>query len=58
MQIDIGTWAALAPRGFPLEPASASPHEQLVVAYRIWRVNGLRFGGGQWYSSSIACGVD
>src|SRR5215472_4710762 len=24
MQIDIGTWAAFAPRGFPSEPAAAS----------------------------------
>jgi hypothetical protein len=58
LQIDVGTWAALAPRGFPPEPAVASPHEQLVVAYRIWRANGHRFGGGQWPYSAAACGVD
>jgi len=58
MQIDVGTWAAHAPRGFPREPAAASPHEQLVVAYNIWSANGRRFGGGQWPYSSIACGVD
>ena len=58
MQIDVGTWAAHAPKGFPREPAAASPREQLVVAYRIWRANGHRFGGGQWPHSSAACGVD
>jgi len=58
MQIDVGTWVSQAPKGFPREPAAASPHEQLVVAYRIWRVNGDRFGGGQWPYSSAACGVD
>ena len=58
MQIDVTTWAAQAPKGFPREPASASPREQLVVAYRIWRANGRRFGGGQWPYSSMACGVE
>jgi hypothetical protein len=58
MQIDVGTWVAHAPRNFPREPAAASPHEQLVVAFRIWRANGHRFGGGEWPSSSTACGVD
>lgn len=58
MQIDVGTWLAHVPRSFPNEPAAASPHEQLVVAFRIWRSNGHRFGGGQWPHSSIACGVD
>ena len=57
MQINVGTWAAWAPQGFPHEPAAASPREQLVVAYRIWSANGHRFGGGQWPHSSIACGV-
>jgi hypothetical protein len=58
MQIDVDTWAAHAPRGFPHEPAAASPREQLVVAYRIWRANGSRFGGGQWPFSASACGVE
>ena len=58
MQIAVGTWLTLAPKGFPREPAAASPKEQLIVAYRIWRVNGHRFGGSQWPYSSIACGVD
>jgi Transglycosylase-like domain len=58
MQIDVDTWSALAPHGFPRAPAVASPQEQLVVAYRIWRANGHRFGGGQWPYSSDACGVD
>jgi Transglycosylase-like domain len=57
MQIAVGTWLSLAPRGFPREPASASPREQLIVAYRIWHVNGHRFGGSQWPRSSEACGV-
>ena len=58
MQIDVDTWAAHAPRSFPHEPAAASPREQLVVAYRIWRANGRRFGGGQWPYSAAACGVE
>ena len=58
MQIAVGTWLSLAPKGFPREPVAASPREQLIVAYRIWRVNGHRFGGSQWPYSSIACGVD
>ena len=57
MQINISTWAHGAPHGVPLEPAAASPHEQLVVAYRIWGANGHRFGGGQWPYSSLACHV-
>lgn len=57
MQINVGTWRAWAPLGFPAEPASASPRQQLVVAYRIWTANGHRFGGGQWPHSSYACGV-
>jgi hypothetical protein len=58
MQIAVGTWLALAPKGFPREPASASPRQQLVVAYRIWRENGRRFGGSQWPYSSSSCGLD
>ena len=57
MQIAVGTWSHFAPRGFPREPAAASPHEQLVVAYRIWNANGRRFGGGQWPYSSQSCHV-
>jgi hypothetical protein len=57
MQIAVGTWLSLAPQGFPREPAAASPHEQLIVAYRIWHANGRRFGGSQWPYSSVACGV-
>jgi hypothetical protein len=58
MQIAVGTWLSLAPSGFPREPASASPQEQLVVAYRIWRANGHRFGGSQWPNSSAVCRVE
>jgi len=58
MQINVGTWARWAPRGFPSEPAAASPHDQLVVAYRIWNANGRRFGGGQWPSSASACHLE
>ncbi len=58
MQIALGTWATLAPKSYPREPAAASPHEQLVVAYRIWTANGRRFGGSQWPYSSEACGVE
>jgi Transglycosylase-like domain len=58
MQIDVGTWAAHAPAGFHGDPAAASPREQLVVAFWIWRANGRRFGGGQWPYSSTACGVE
>jgi Transglycosylase-like domain len=57
MQIDVGTWSAEAPRSFPPEPAAATPREQLVVSYRIWRGNGRRFGGNAWPNSSRACGV-
>jgi hypothetical protein len=57
MQIAVGTWDEMAPRNFPREPAAATPHEQLVVAYRIWLANGHRFGGNQWPLSSLACGV-
>ena len=57
MQIDVSTWAADAPRSFPREPAAATPREQLVVSYRIWRANGHRFGGDAWPNSSVACGV-
>ena len=58
MQIAVGTWLSLAPHGFPREPASASPQEQLIVAYRIWRANGRRFGGSQWPNSSAACRLE
>jgi hypothetical protein len=58
MQIDVGTWGSLAPRNFPREPAAATPHQQLVVAYRIWLENGRRFGGSQWFLSAERCGVE
>src|SRR5262249_20251850 len=58
LQIDVGTWAAPAPRRVLHAPVAAAPREQLVVAYRIWRANGRRFGGGQWPYSSTACGVE
>jgi Transglycosylase-like domain len=58
MQIDVTTWKDLAPRGFPGEPAAATPREQLIVAHRIWLVNGRRFGGSQWFLSAARCGVD
>ena len=57
MQIDIRTWARFAPRRFPRSPEQATPHEQLVVAYKIWLANGRRFGGHQWYLSASRCGV-
>jgi hypothetical protein len=57
MQIDVGTWHSRAPRRYPSEPSAATPHEQLVVAYRIWLANGHRFGGNQWYLSAASCGV-
>ncbi len=57
LQIDVTTWNSLAPAGYPRNPASASPHQQLVVAYRIWLANGRRFGGHQWYYSAASCGV-
>ena len=57
MQIEVDTWRRMAPRRFPAEPASATPREQLLVAYRIWLANGRRFGGNQWYLSAASCGV-
>ncbi len=57
MQIEVGTWQSEAPRSFPSDPAEATPHEQLLVAYRIWLVNGHRFGGNQWYLSAASCRV-
>jgi hypothetical protein len=57
LQIDVNTWSSLAPATFPTNPASASPRQQLFVAYRIWLANGHRFGGHQWYYSAAACGV-
>jgi hypothetical protein len=57
MQIDVGTWRAMAPRRFPADPEAATPHEQLVVAYRIWLANGDRFGGNQWFLSAESCDV-
>ena len=58
MQIAVGTWLSLAPKGFPREPAAASPHEQLSSPTGSGASNGHRFGGSQWPYSSIACGVD
>lgn len=40
MQISVYTWAAYAPHGYPSDPAAASPYQQLVVAYLIWRHDG------------------
>lgn len=57
MQIDVGTWRSFAPRGYPTDPADASPAQQLAVAYRIWLANGHSFGGRQWPNSSKACGL-
>jgi len=56
MQIDVQTWARFAGRPFPRDPAAATPHEQLLVAYEIWRANGRRFGGGQWSVAAATCG--
>jgi hypothetical protein len=58
MQIDVRTWAHFAGRPFPTDPAAATPHEQLIVAYKIWRANGRRFGGNQWPVSSEVCGLE
>jgi hypothetical protein len=57
LQIAVGTWNSLAPATYPRNPASASPRQQLTVAYRIWVANGHRFGGNQWYYSAAACRV-
>jgi hypothetical protein len=57
LQIDVRTWNSFAPAGYPENPASASPRQQLTVAYRIWLANGHRFGGHQWYYSAAACRV-
>jgi hypothetical protein len=56
-QIDVNTWAAYAPRRWTRDPAAASRAQQLLVAWRIWRGNGDRWGGNQWPNSSRACGV-
>jgi hypothetical protein len=58
MQIDVRTWEQFAQRPLPSDPADATPREQLVVAYRIWRANGRRFGGGEWPLSSVRCGLE
>lgn len=58
MQIDVRTWASYAPRGFPADPADATPREQLYVAYQIWVANGRRWGGNQWPNTSKACGLN
>jgi hypothetical protein len=57
-QIDVGTWAAFAPRSWPSDPASASPGQQTFVAWRIYVANGRRWGGHQWPNSSRACGLN
>lgn len=63
MQIDTRTWSAMLgrgyrlTRGFPADPAWASPRQQLVVAYLIWESNGSRFGGSEWPNSSAECRV-
>jgi hypothetical protein len=58
MQIDVRTWARYAQSAYPADPAQATPREQLIVAYKIWRANGHRFGGNQWPVSSATCGVE
>jgi hypothetical protein len=57
MQISIGTWETFARRPFPSDPAAATPREQLEVSFLIWRANGRRFGGHQWYYSAERCGL-
>jgi hypothetical protein len=57
MQIDIRTWSAFAPPGFPRVPEAATPHQQLVVSYLVWLKNGNRFGGNQWPTSAALCSV-
>lgn len=61
MQIDVGTWASYTTgswarwsRGFPPDPAQASPFVQLVVAYRIWKDDGW---ARPWPNTSIECGL-
>jgi len=56
MQIDLRTWVAMAPPGFPADPAVATIAQQLAVSYRIWLANGRRFSG-QWTNAAAACGV-
>jgi hypothetical protein len=56
-QIDVDTWAAHAPRHWTRDPAHASRPQQLLVAWRIWRANGRRWGGHQWPNTAAACGV-
>jgi hypothetical protein len=57
MQFDVRTWATYAPPTFPRDPAAASQHQQLVVAYVVWFANGRRFGGSAWPAAAAACGV-
>lgn len=57
MQIELGTWETFALRSFPSDPARATPRQQLLVSYLIWRANGRRFGGHQWYYSAERCGL-
>ena len=58
MQIDVRTWLRYARHRYPRDPAAATPHEQLVVAYSIWKANGRRFGGTQWPISASTCRVE
>jgi hypothetical protein len=57
LQIGLATWVAFAPKRWPKDPARASRAQQLLVAWRIWRANGNRWGGRQWPGSAAACGV-
>lgn len=53
-QIDVRTWATFAPRGFPRDPAAATPGQQTAVAYAIWRHDG---DWHEWPNSSRECGL-
>lgn len=51
LQIDIATWFAYLPAGYPTDPADGTPRQQLTVGYRIWQHNGW----APWPRSSRTC---
>lgn len=56
-QIDVGTWLVFVPRGWPSDPADATPAQQTLVTWRIYVHNGRQWGNGQWPNSARACGL-
>ena len=57
-QIDVRTWQTFAPKGWPQDPADASPPQQTLVAWRIWLHNGRSWGNNQqWPTTARICGV-